>query len=182
MGGVEGTPFVDPLLPFSWHLTQNGDSCPYIFASFCVMRGRGQQGLGSFCQPRPVLLMKSFQADPELLRMPSHLIEGGESVKDVKGSILQSFGHDWARALLKLQDELELQPASSVVEFIEFLQEQNISEKIKNRCVDRRISPLGRPDCVQNDLSICLRNPGFRADVGAVNWKASDQFTDYRAQ
>ena len=70
---------MDPFLPFFRHFAQDGHSGSRVFAAFSVVGRRSKEGSWSIRQSCAVFFVKSFQADPELLRVSSHFIECGRA-------------------------------------------------------------------------------------------------------
>ena len=147
---------MDPFLPLFGHFADDDHSGSRVFAALGVVGRRSKHRPWYFRQSRPVFFVKSLQADPELLRGSSHFIECGEAVEDIERGIFQTFGHHGAGALLKFQNEFQLQPASLTVGIVEFFKEKNIPQEIENGGVDGDVAPFGRAQGAKDDLPIGL--------------------------
>src|SRR5215471_20127558 len=112
--------------------------------------------MGRFGKARSVPLVETLQADSKELWRPSHFVERNQAVVDIECRVLQPLRHNRARALLKLQDKIQLQPPGLVGEMIKFFQKQHVAEEIKNRNVDGRVPSFDRPEGSEDNLTIGL--------------------------
>ena len=79
-----------------------------------------------------IALVERLDTYPELLRLAAHFIERGQSVVNIKHGILQPFGHDRPRSLLKLQNEMGVSSAGFGIEIFWEAEEQYVANKIEN--------------------------------------------------
>src|SRR5437868_12371990 len=120
--------------------------------------------------------MESLDAEAKLLRLASDLVQRRQSVVNVKNRILESLRHDRAGELLKLENKLHVFRALFFVQIFRKTEEQQVTQKIKDRFFNRRIALFRRRDCALDDVAIFLaRGPSWFA-IAAVNRKTGDRF------
>src|ERR1700739_938161 len=103
-------------------------------------------------------------------------------MENIKGGILQSFGHDRAGALLKFINEIELKFPCDLVCGLEVLQKQYPPQEIEDRRFHRCVPAFSRANRSQDDVPVSLGDTALRRDVGAINREAGNKFAYHGAK
>src|SRR3990170_6263984 len=86
--------FIDPappeklLSPFIWDFRDHIEPCPHILTSFGVMRSCRYHSAGPELGPFNILPMEGIQGSAKPFWVPTHFIEGDETVNYIKCGVL----------------------------------------------------------------------------------------------
>src|SRR5215212_1980825 len=99
--GIELAPAHHLLAPLTWDLREYVDPGAHVLAALGVMRGGRAPRVRPALEALGVQTGKLGDGDAEALRLAADLVQGDESVVDVKGRILHALCHHRSRVLLK---------------------------------------------------------------------------------
>src|SRR5438874_5268793 len=100
-----------------------------------------------------VSIVKRLDAQFELLWLAAHFVERGQTVVNVKHSVLETLRHNRTGELLKFKDEMHVLFAPLCIQVLRKSKKQNVAKKIEGRFLHCRIAAFGRGDCALDHLS-----------------------------
>src|SRR5205807_8374037 len=122
-----------------------------------------------------ISFVKTVDAQPELLRLAAHFVEGRQTVVNIERGILQAFRHDRPGKLLKFKHELHVLLARLRIQVRRKTKKQNVAKEIENLFLDRRIASLGRSNRALDHLSIFIAHRVAGSEIGSIRGETGNR-------